>query len=69
MPVRRFTGSGSGGRCSARSARLRSLDSPTSLSFLSALDMWTLVPVHTHCFKRLTVDADPDDRAGGRKQV
>ena len=46
MLVRRFTGSGSGGRLSARMARARSLEFFSNLGFLSGLNMWTLDPVH-----------------------
>ena len=46
MPVRRFAGSSSGGRLIARMARARSLEFFSNFGFLSALNMWTLDPVH-----------------------
>ena len=68
MPVRRFTGSGSGGRLSARMARVCSLEFFSSLSFLSALNMWSLDLVQKHCLNRPTVDAEADDRSAGREK-
>ena len=49
-------------------AKLCSLEFSSSLGFLSALDMWTLVPVNKHCLEQLTVDTESDDRAAGWEQ-